>query len=351
LEHLIPREWFIGLPQWLLLVWGVSSLVVLIKGADWLVDGAAGLAYRIGISKVIVGATVVSLGTTSPEAAVSVMAAIAGEPGLALGNAVGSVIADTGLIFGLGCLLVVLPADRYVLRRQGWVQVGAAALLAVLCYGDWVLTGDNARLGRVAGLFLLVLLGFYLYVSVKWSRNHPMGAELRQEAQSNAAGGASLFKLGFLLLTGLVLVIFSSRVMILSVAELAEIHWHVPKVVIASTVVALGTSTPELVIGLTSIFKGHKELLVGNVIGADILNVLFVVGAAATAAPLPLFDAASDLPGVLLLLHLPTMLLILFLFRVFIFRANLRGSFRRWYGLPLVLIYILYTVVQYVITT
>ena len=100
--------------------------------------GASGLAYRFGISKVIVGATVVSLGTTSPECAVSVMAAWSGEPGLALGNAIGSIIADTGLIFGLGCMIAVLPADRFVLSRQGWVQFGSAALLALLCYGaEW----------------------------------------------------------------------------------------------------------------------------------------------------------------------------------------------------------------------
>jgi cation:H+ antiporter len=353
LEHLIPKELFLGLPQWLLLIWCVVSTAVLIKGADWLVDGAAGLAYRMGISKVIVGATVVSLGTTSPEAAVSVMAAIGGESGLALGNAVGSIIADSGLIFGLGCMLATLPADRYVLSRQGWVQFGSATLLAVLCYSAWILSGDGARLGRLAGLFLLALLGVYLYVSVQWSRRHPQGAPFLSAGLGDGIAHSRLdyFKLGMLVLTGLLLVLFSSRVMILSVAELAEAHWHVPKVVIASTLVAFGTSLPELVIGLTSIFKGHLEILVGNVIGADILNVLFVVGAAATATPLPLFDHGSDLPAVLLVLHLPTMLLILFLFRVFIFRANRRGSFRRWYGVPLVLIYIAYTVVQYVLTT
>jgi cation:H+ antiporter len=352
MEHLIPREWFVGLPQWLLLLWTAISMAVLIKGADWLVDGAAGIAYRFGISKVIVGATVISLGTTSPECAVSVMAAFAGEPGLALGNAVGSIIADTGLIFGLGCMLVVLPADRYVLSRQGWVQFGVAVLLAALCYVDWMLTGDQARLGRVAGLFFLGLLMVYMYASVQWSRGRPGGEALQDEGDGSGAGRppAGLLKLALFLIAGLALVVLNSRVMIVSVSELAEVHWHVPKVVIAATLVALGTSLPELVIGLTSIFKGHREILVGNVIGADILNVLFVVGASATAAPLPLFDPASALPGVLLLVHIPTMLLILVLFRLFIFRATTRGTFRRWYGVPLVAIYVAYVIIQYVVT-
>jgi cation:H+ antiporter len=149
---------------------------------------------------------------------------------------------------------------------------------------------------------------------------------------------------------GLSLVLLASRVLILSVSELAESHWHVPKVVIAATLVALGTSLPELVIGMTSIRKGHLEILVGNVIGADVLNVLFVVGASAAAAPLPIIEPGTRIPEIVLYVHLPAMLMILVLFRVFIHFAGRAGHFRRWYGLPLVLIYVGYTVLQYVIS-
>jgi len=351
-EHLIPQEWFVGLSQWMLLLITAVTAGVLIKGADWLVDGAAGLAYHLGISKVIVGATVVSLGTTSPEAAVSVVAAWGGEPGLALGNAIGSVIADTGLIFGLGCLLVVLPADRFVLGRQGWVQFGSGALLAGLCYGSWWMLGDQAVLSRWVGLLMLGLLVAYLYYSVKWSREHPHGEpfQLHEDEDVEAGAKRSVPVLIAFALLGLGVVILASRAMILSVTELAEVHWQVPKVVIAATLVALGTSLPELVIGITSIFKGHKELLVGNVIGADILNVLFVVGASASAAPLPLLEHGSKIPHLLFILHLPTMLLVLVLFRVFIHAACKTGRFKRWYGVPLIAIYLAYTVVQYVIS-
>jgi cation:H+ antiporter len=116
MEHLIPTTWFTGAPQWGLLLTSAIAIALLGKGADWLVDGASGLAYRMGISKVIVGATIVSLGTTSPEAAVSVVAAWSGQPGLALGNAIGSIIADSGLIFGLRPL------------RPGTAGVGAIRL-------------------------------------------------------------------------------------------------------------------------------------------------------------------------------------------------------------------------------
>ena len=352
MEYLIPQEWFVGLAQWMLLLITAVAAGVLIKGADWLVDGAAGLAYHLGIPKVIVGATVVSLGTTSPEAAVSVVAAWSGEPGLALGNAIGSVIADTGLIFGLGCLLVVLPADRFVLGRQGWVQFGSGALMAGLCYGSWWMLGDQAVLSRAVGVLLLGLLVAYLYYSVKWSREHPYGEPFQLHESEDVETGAkrSVPVLITFALLGLGVVILASRAMILSVTELAEVHWHVPKVVIAATLVALGTSLPELVIGITSIFKGHKELLVGNVIGADILNVLFVIGASASAAPLPLLEHGSRIPHLLFVLHLPTMLLILVLFRFFIHAACKTGSFKRWYGVPLIAIYLAYTVVQYVIS-
>jgi cation:H+ antiporter len=351
-EYLIPQHWFAGLSQWLLLLWVVVAVAVLVKGADWLVDGASGLAYRLGISKVIVGATVVSLGTTTPECAVSVMAAWSGEPGLALGNAIGSIVADTGLIFGLGCMLVVLPADRFVLSRQGWVQFGAATLLAVLCYGAYLVMGDAATLGRWVGLLLLALLAGYLWMSVRWSRQHRHGEpfQLDEDTDVERKVEASPFTLLAFGLGGLAAVIVASRVMILSVTELAEVHWHVPKVVIAATLVALGTSLPELVIGLTSILKGHREILVGNVIGADILNVLFVVGAAAVAAPLPIVEHGASVPRIVLILHLPAMLAILVLFRLFIHSATRTGQFRRWHGLPLVLIYVVYTVLQYAIS-
>jgi cation:H+ antiporter len=279
------------------------------------------------------------------------MAAWSGEPGLALGNAIGSIIADTGLIFGVGCLITRLPADRFVLNRQGWVQFGSGLLLSGLAYGAWAVSGDQAALGRWVGFLMVALLAVYLWFSVGWSTSHSRleAASNGNETDAEDESGA-WWKLAVLALSGLALVLLGSRALILSVTILAEVHWHVPQVVIAATLVALGTSTPELVIGMASIIKGQKEILVGNVIGADILNVLFVVGASAVAAPLPLLDPGARLPQILFLVHLPTMLLILLLFRIFIFRAASTGHFRRWQGIPLLGIYVIYTVVQYFVS-
>ena len=348
MEYLIPEAWFLGLPQWQLLVLVAIAIAVLGKASDVVVEGASGIASALGISKIVIGATIVSLGTTSPECAVSVLAAWSGEPGLALGNAVGSIIVDSGLIFGLGCLLSVLPADKFVLSRQGWIQFGSGVFLAVLCYGFYLQAGDQAELGRPVGLVMLVALAGYMLVSVKWSRSHPgsvdSGSALSGEQAAEGTSGTA--RLLILVTVGLIFVLLTSRVLICSVIELAENHWSIPKVVVAATLVAFGTSLPELVIGMASIRRGHGELLVGNIVGADILNVLFVVGAAALAAPLPIVEVGAQIPAIMLYIHLPTMLLVLTLFRVYIYSASSRGSFQRWYGLPLLAIYVSYVVLQ-----
>jgi cation:H+ antiporter len=345
MEHLIPPDWFTGLPVLVLLLVVVATIAVLGKGADSMVDGAAGMASRLGLPKVVIGATIVSLGTTSPEFAVSVMAAWKGEAGLALGNAVGSIIVDTGLIFGLGCAMAVLPADRRILSRQGWLQFGSAVLLAGICYAEFARHGAEAAIGREVGILLVILLGVYLVVSVRWARRarFDTAADL---AGIHTDGSKGLPTLVLLLASGLAMVIVASHVLILSVTELT-VRWGVPEVVVAGSIVALGTSLPELVIGLTSVRKGHGELLVGNIIGADILNVLFVTGGAAIAADLPIIDPTAEIPEIFLLLHLPTMLIILALFRFFIWRSASRGVFRRWYAIPLLLIYIAFVIAPF----
>ncbi len=344
------------MPQWLLLLIAAVSFYGLIRGADWLVEGASGIALGLGIPKIIVGATIVSLGTTSPEAAVSVMAAWTGRPGLALGNAVGSIIADTGLIFGLGCLIARrIPADRFILNRQGWVQFGAAALLALFCYSQWVLGGAEAAIERWMGFVLVAILGWYLWVSVRWGKAHQVRAQAGGAAApadgTSAAPAAAVHAGPWAVLTmqfvvGLAMVVLFGHVLIVCMEELA-LRWGVSEVVLASTLVAFGTSLPELVVGLTAVRKGHVELLVGNVIGADILNVLFVAGASASAARLSIIDPGARIPEVFLLLHLPVLLLILALFRVFIFRAVRAGEFRRWYGVPLLAMYVGYLIMNY----
>ncbi|MEE9212961.1 MAG: hypothetical protein V3U29_09925, partial [Phycisphaeraceae bacterium] len=170
-------------------------------------------------------------------------------------------------------------------------------------------------------------------------------------ATEKTRAGRGVLSLIVLMVLGLTIVIVASRVLIGSVVVLAD-QVGVPKVVIASTLIALGTSLPELVVGVMAIRRRHPELLVGNVIGADILNVLFVIGASAAAKPLPIIDPdpAAVVPRIFLYLHLPAMLVVLVLFRLFIFSASRRGRFARWNGIPLLALYVAYVVLQYVVT-
>lgn len=351
---------FVGGNQLVLIAIAIVAMVIVIYGADWLVEGAAGVAARLGMPKVIIGATIVSLGTTTPEAAVSVLAAFSGNPGLALGNGVGSIIADTGLIFGMGCIFVALPADKFVLKRQGWVQFGSALILAMLCWVLFAIYGSDAVISWHVGALFLGMLVAYMVMSVRWAKQHPHGEPHLFDAETHAEKGVepgtlemhehahaeeksllALFGLGFI---GLVLVIIAGDGLVGSVSELAH-QWGVPDVVIAGTIVAFGTSLPELVVGIQSLRKGHAELLVGNVIGADILNVLFVVGAAAVAAPLAIADETTSF----VYIALPTMMAMLIYFRFCIFKASKQGHFSKWMGYPLLLGYIAFSVISFVL--
>ena len=322
-----------GLPVWGLLLLLVVCIVVLSKGADLMVDGAVALARRTGLPRIVIGATIISLGTTTPEMFVSVMAAWTGNPGLALGNGVGSIICDTGLIFGLMCIISRVPVRRYILNRTGWVQVGAATLLVLLALlALWQSPGAPV-LGRGVGALLLVLLVGYLYMSYRWARQSGLVDEAEEDEPLWGLGKA----LGFTL-AGLVGVIVGSRVLVPVAAEGAS-RMGVPQDVIAATLVAFGTSLPELMTAISAVKKRQPQIMVGNVVGADVLNCLFVIGAAAFARPL-------TVPPNFYSFHFPAMLLILYSFRLFI-RMNTDGWFKRWQGVWILGIYLLYLVAQY----
>ncbi len=313
-------------------------IALLSKGADWMIDGVVDLAQRTGLPKIVIGATVVSLGTTLPEAFVSVMAAYMGNPGLALGNGVGSIIADTGLIFGLTCVLAAVPVNRFILDRTGWVQVGSATLLVVIAVSMLVAApaGTEPKLESWVGFLFLALLLIYLFVTYLWARQDSAAASSSNQESSEAL--MSLGRSWSLVLVGLLMVVIAARILVPSASELA-MRIGVPDDVIAATMVAFGTSLPELMTAIASIRKGHPEIMVGNIVGADVLNVLFVIGAAAAATPLAI-------PANFYSYHFPAMLIILYSFRLFI-STNRSGVFYRWQGIWLLSVYALYVVLQY----
>ncbi len=277
MEELLT-EFVQGLPLLALLAIIAACLFVLGKGADLLVDEAVTLSLRHGISKVIIGATIVSLGTTLPEVTVSVMSAVNGKPDLALGNAIGSVICDTGLILGIATLVGVVPIDLYLMRRQGLLCLGLGFVIIIVCLpfgniGSVFETGG--RFPQIVGFVFLAVLALYLWLSSRWAKN--VESDFGVESHEDGSTGVILLKI----LLGLGLVITSSHILIHAVEETA-IRAQVPQSIIAATLVAFGTSLPELVTAVTAVRKGHGELAIGNVIGADILNILLVAGASAS---------------------------------------------------------------------
>lgn len=317
----------------------VVTIMVLGKSADWLVDAAVSLSERSQIPKVVIGATVVSLGTTTPEAAVSVLAAIQGSPGLALGNAVGSIICDTGLILGLATLISPLPLNRQIVNRQGWIQLAAGISLVVFCLPfaspiDAFTSGGT--LPQAIGFIFLGALALYIVMSIRWARMD-RNAWIPEDLEDLASDPTPMIVAK--LVGSLGLVLLAATVLIPAVAEAAR-RLSVPESVIAATLVAFGTSLPELVTGVKAAIRGHGELAVGNVIGADILNVLFVAGAAAAVTP----GGLEAEPHFFLVLF-PTMLFILAVFRVGVMFSG--KEMKRPFGVVLLATYAFVTLVSY----
>ncbi len=302
-----------------------------------MIDGSVSLALRSKLPKIVIGATILSLGTTMPEAFVSVMAAVMGNPGLALGNGVGSIITDTGLIFGITVLITSTQMNKWILSRTGWWQIGSAGLLVVFALISSAVHPGTPVISRWMGAVFVLLLIVYLWKNYNWARNKEShGKDEVSEVSTEKV--VSPFQIFILLLGGLFFVIIASRLLIPAAGEIA-LRLNVPDDVIAATMVAFGTSLPELVTAIAAIKKGHPEITIGNIIGADVLNVLFVIGLASFATPLAI-------PGTFFRIHFPTMILILLSFRLFI-GMNRGGHFRRWQGFCLLLIYAAYIAVQY----
>jgi cation:H+ antiporter len=316
------------------------TIYTLAKGADLLVDEAVILSLHWGVPKMLIGATIISLGTTLPEAAVSVLAAIKGEPGLALGNAVGSIICDTGLILGTAALISPLPLTKKIVNRQGWIQLGAGFLLVISCIRfsriDKTFT-EGGNLPQFMGIIFVGLLIAYIWTSIQWVKNNDQDAIMGEvEEKPKRAGDFFVFiKMGF----AFIMVVGSSWILIPAVQETAT-RFNVPEGIIAATLVAFGTSLPEFVTAVTAVRKGHGELAVGNVIGADILNVLFVAGLAAAVTKGGL-DASAHFFRILF----PAMLFILLTFRAGIFFSG--SSLKRPFGFILISSYIVILIVSY----
>ena len=310
------------------------GLLCLIKGGDWFVEGASALARRFHLPELLIGATVVSIGTTLPEVMVSTMSAVSGHGEIAYGNAIGSVICNAALIAAITIAVRPGPVDPKTLRTPVAFFFAAAAIYCVAAYGFGKFT-------RPMGLAMLALFVAYMTANVAQMKRAPAPAEGPAET---AEAEMTMAKTLVLLVAGAVLIAVGADLLVDNGTRIAQ-ELGVPESVIALTFVALGTSLPELVTAITSLVKGCSDLSLGNIVGANVFNLVLVSGMSVTIAPFTI-PQSSTLFGVnsSLVLDLPVMLAVMVLMCL---PALLRGKLSRAQGVGLLCIYAAFCAIQF----
>lgn len=256
----------------------VAGLILLVWSAERFVDGAAATSRRLGLSPLLIGMLVIGFGTSAPELMVSALASSQGNPGLALGNAYGSNIANIGLILGLVALISPLAVHSSVVRRELPVLGGVTLLSALLMWGGVI--------GRMEGTLLLLLLAGFIGYSIYQGRRAP-GDPLAAETEESLAVHPMSLRAGIVwTCIGLVLLVVSSRILVWGAVAIAE-SFGVSDLIIGLTVVAVGTSLPELASSISALRRNEHDLVLGNVVGSNLFNTLGVVGLAAVITPIP----------------------------------------------------------------
>lgn len=311
------------------------GLVFLIKGGDWFVDGATGIARKFNLPELLIGATVVSIGTTLPEVMVSTASALSGHGEIAYGNAIGSVICNTALIAALTVAIRPGKADPKSLRLPVCFFFVAAVLYAALAY-------TSGYFSRIAGIALLVIFLVYMTATVLQMKSAPKAVPAADKPGPGDDGSTSRFLV--LLVVGAALIAVGANLLVDNGTLIAQ-ALGVPESVIALTFVALGTSLPELVTAITSLIKGHGALSLGNIIGANLFNLVLVSGVSITLAPfsIPQGAAIAGYPASLVL-DIPVMFLVMSILTI---PALLHGKLRRSQGVALLAIYAAFCAVQF----
>ena len=310
----------------------IVGLLFLIKGGDWFVDGASALARRFHLPELLIGATVVSIGTTLPEVMVSTMSAVSGHGEIAYGNAIGSVICNAALIAAITIAVRPGKVDPKTLKTPVLFFFAAAAIYCIAAYGFGKFT-------RPMGILMLTMFVAYMVVNVMQMKNSPTEVQTAEEELM------PLPKTLILLVVGAVAIAIGANLLVDNGTLIAQ-SLGVPESVIALTFVALGTSLPELVTAITSLIKGHSDLSVGNVVGANVFNLVLVSGVSVTLAPFTI-PQSNTLFGInsSLVLDLPVMLLVMLIMTM---PALAKGRMNRAQGIILLAIYAAFCVIQFV---
>ena len=314
------------------------GLVLLIKGGDWFVDGATGIAKRFNLPDIVVGATVVSIGTTLPEVMVSTTGALAGSGAMAYGNAIGSIICNTALIAAISIVCNPGPVNVKSMKTPAIFFFCSAALYCLAAYG-------LGTFPRWMGFVMLTIFVAYTLLTVRNGLKNPDAVE---EEEEEGGKPKKLWQELLLLVIGAAVIAVGADLLV-DHGQIIAIGLGVPETVVALLFVALGTSLPELVTTITSLKKGRASLGVGNVIGANVFNLVLVSGVAVSLAPFDvpventLLDTGLNLS---LVFDIPVMLGVMALM---ILPAMLGKKLSRWQGIALLGIYVAFCVCQFLL--
>ena len=314
------------------------GLVLLIKGGDWFVDGATGIAKRFNLPDIVVGATVVSIGTTLPEVMVSTTGALQGSGAMAYGNAIGSIICNTSLIAAISIVCNPGVVNTKSMKTPAIFFFGAAAMYCLAAYG-------LGTFPRWLGFIMLTVFVCYMVMTVRNGMKNP--DEGHEEEEETGKQRTLLMELLMLIIGAGVIAVGAD--LLVEHGQVIAIGLGVPETVVALLFVALGTSLPELVTTITSLRSGHASLGVGNVIGANVFNLVLVSGVAVSLAPFPvpmeneLLNTGLNLS---LVFDIPVMLGVMSLM---IFPTLASKKLHRWQGITLLCIYAAFCVCQFVL--
>lgn len=255
----------------------ILGLTALTAGAEGLVRGSASLAIRMGLTPLIIGLTVVAFGTSTPELVVSLSASLNNQADIAIGNVVGSNIFNIGIILGITALLYPVKVNLQIIKHDAPIMIGVSLLSLFLI--------TKGTLSRLTGIGLFVLLIAYLYYSIRLARKEVSEDIEKQFQEGVPSRSNSLFRDLLFIGGGLLLLVTGSRLLVVSATDIAR-FMGISEAVIGLTVIAAGTSMPELATSIVAAFRRQPDIAVGNVIGSNIFNILGILGAASIANPL-----------------------------------------------------------------
>ncbi len=300
------------------------GLILLVWSSDKFVEGAASIAQNYGVSKLMIGLTIVALGTSAPEMLVSAFASITGSPHLALGNAIGSNIANIGLVLGFTAMIVAIPVHNICLKQDLPVYLIIVSI-------TYLMMLDN-ELGFIDGCILFIALVSIIILLIKVrSKIDDLVVLSEYEDEVHEMESSKAY---FWFITGLLILIASSRVLVWGSVEYAR-YFEISEVIIGLTIVAIGTSLPELAATLTSALKNHHDMAIGNIIGSNILNIVAVLTIPALLSPGPL--EANTLTR-----DMPVMTGLTVLMALYIYMPWKKALFNRIKGTTLLIVYIAY---------